>query len=189
MSTINIARRIIPLRGRGARNVPQPRIKKPTPSFPTADQVEQVISQLQTLVSTGEAEKVDGELKRLLQALGLDPASPAAWRDGFLLFACLHYDVGKPRRTNKNAEKLSAGNDWVLLHEVIRLKDQGLNEAKAIEKLASDPSKADLLKLKPMSSIAQRAEVLRKRLKKITNSALGWDALMGSPSVSTVEET
>jgi len=189
MSTSNTARRVVPLRGRGARNVSQSRTKKPTPSFPTADQVEQVISQLQTLVSTGEAEKVDGELKRLLQALGLDPASPAAWRDGFLLFACLHYDVGKPRRTNKNAEKLSAGNDWVLLHEVIRLKDQGLNEAKAIEKLASDPSKADLLKLKPMSSIAQRAEVLRKRLKKITNSALGWDALMGSPSVSTVEET
>jgi len=66
-----------PLRGRGARNVSQSRTKKPTPSFPTADQVEQVISQLQTLVSTGEAEKVDGELKRLLQALGLDPASPA----------------------------------------------------------------------------------------------------------------
>src|SRR5712664_3483887 len=104
MSTINIARRIIPLRGRGARNVPQPRIKKPTPSFPTATQLEQIIAQLRTLLSTGEAEKVDDELERLLLSLGLDPASPTAWRDGFLLVGALHCGVGRPRRTNANAE-------------------------------------------------------------------------------------
>ncbi len=140
------------------------------------------------LVSTGDAAKVDGELEQLLIALGLDPASPAAWRDGFLLLACLHHGVGRPPRTNKNAEKLCSDDDLLLLREMIRLRGQGLNPEQAINKLASDQRKAHLFKFKPTSSNAQRAEALRKRVKKIINQRLGWEALMGSPSVSTVEE-
>src|SRR5262245_49264989 len=97
------ARHVIPLRGALRRNA-KPRTNKPTPSFPTAHQLEQVRNRLQTLVSTGEAQKVAWQLEQLLQALGLDPASPDAYRDGFLLLACLHHDIGKPRRTNKNAK-------------------------------------------------------------------------------------
>jgi hypothetical protein len=180
------ARRVIPLRDALRRNA-KPRAKKPTASFPTADQIAQVITRLQMLISVGEAEKVDAELKHLLLSLGLNAADPDAWRDGFLMLAALHHDVGRPRR-NLNAAKLSTDENWVLLMEVIRLKDQGLTQGQAIEKLAGDRSKTRLFKFTPMSSIGQRAEVLRQRLKKIINSQLGWDALMGNPSVTTVEK-
>src|SRR6266436_3701613 len=83
MRTRNTARRVIPLR-ETVRKSAKPRAKKSTPSFSATNQLEQVISRLQTLVSTGEAEKVDEQLEQLLRSLGLDPASPAAWRDGFL---------------------------------------------------------------------------------------------------------
>jgi hypothetical protein len=189
MSPHSTARRIIPLRRRSARNAPKPRAKKPTQSFPTADQVAQIISQLWTLVGTGEAQKVDGQLEQLLVALGLDPASPDAFRDGFLLLACLRYGVGRPRRhTAKNAEKLCSGDNMILLREIIQLMGQGLNPGQAINKLAGDQRKAHLFKFKPTSSNTQRADALRKRLKKITNASLGWDALMGSSTVTAVEE-
>jgi len=124
-------------------------------------------------VSTGEAQKVNGQLEQLLRSLGLDPASPVAWRDGFLLLACLHYDVGKPRRTNKNAQKFSADDDFALPYEMSRLTKQGMSPEEAINALASDPSKADLLKLKSMSSQAQRVETLRKRLSAIKKKNVG----------------
>jgi hypothetical protein len=181
------ARRVIPLRDALRRNA-KPRPKKPTTSFPTVDQVDGVVAQLRTLLITEEAAKVDDELQRLLQALGLDPASPTAFRDGFLLLGALHCGVGRPRRTNANAEKLSADDDWVLLHEMIRLKDQGCNQEQAIEKLASDPSKTDPLKLKPTSSQEQRVEALSKRVSAMKKKSVGLENIWGTPSVTTVEE-
>jgi hypothetical protein len=183
----NTARRVIPLRETVRRSA-KPRAKKSTPSFPPADQVAQVITQLQTLLRTGEAAKVDGELKDLLQALGLDPESPAAWRDGFLLLGAMYCGIGKPRRTNTNAEKLSADDDWALLHEMIRLKDRGCNQEQAIGKLASDPSKTDLLKFKATSSKAQRVEALSKRVSAMKKKSVGLENIWGTPSVTTVEE-
>jgi hypothetical protein len=53
MHTRNTARRVLPMRETVRRSA-KPRTKKPTPSFPTADQLEQVIAQLRTLVSSGE---------------------------------------------------------------------------------------------------------------------------------------
>jgi hypothetical protein len=87
-----------------------PRTKK-LPSSPTVDQLDNLRTRLQTLVSVGDPKKVDKQLEQLVSALGLDPTSPTAWRDGFVLLACLHYDIGKPPRTNKNAEKLSSADD------------------------------------------------------------------------------
>jgi len=104
--------------------------KKPAPSCPTADDLAQLWAQLQTLVTLGEAHKVDGQLEQLLRSVGLDPASPTAWRDGFLLLACLHYDVGKPRRTNKNAKKPSLDDDMLLLREMVQLTSRGLTRSK-----------------------------------------------------------
>lgn len=187
MSTRNTTRRVIPLRD-ALRRKAKPRAEKSTPSFPTADQVDGVIAQLRTLLITKEAAKVDGELLKLLLSLGLDPASPTAFCDGFLLLGALHHGVGKPRRTNTNAEKLSADDDWALLHEMIRLKDQGCTKEQAIEKLAGDRSKARLLKFTPTSSIAQRADALRKRMRAIRKKSVGLENLWGSPSVTTVEE-
>jgi hypothetical protein len=168
------AARVVHLRGRSARNVPQPRAKKQAPSFPTANQLAQVIAQLRTLVSTGEAPKVDGELDQLLRSMSLDPASPDAWRDAVLLLGALFCGIGKPRRTNKSAGKLSAAVDLVLLHEMIRLRDQGLSQEQAISRLAGDQSKARLLKLKAMSTTAQRVEALSKRVSAIKKSTSGW---------------
>jgi len=165
-----------------------PRPKKPAPSCPTANELEQLRSRLQTLVSTGEAQRVDGELEQLLRSLGLDSASPTAWRDGFLLLACLHYDVGKPRRTNNNAQKITSRDDMAMLKEVIQLTGQGLTQEQAINKLASDPSKAHLFKFKQSSSKSQRAEAFRKRLSKIMKRTSGFEAIVGKPPESTVEE-
>jgi hypothetical protein len=164
------------------------RAKKPAPAAPTPDQIVQLIKRLWTLVATKEAQKVDGELEHLLQSLGVDPANPTAWRDGFLILACLHHGVGRPRRTNENAKKLSVDDDFVLLCEMSRLEKQGLTPEQAIEKLASDQTKADLFKFKATSSNAQRAEVLRKRLNKIIDSGVGWEALCGNLTRTTVEE-
>jgi hypothetical protein len=188
MRTRSVARRVIPLRD-ALRKDAKPRAKKPTPSFPTADQVDGVISQLRTLLITEEAAKVDGELERLLIALGLDPASPAAWRDGFLLLAAMHHDVGKPRRTNKNAEKLCSDDDMILLREIIQLRGRGLTREQAINALASDPSKAHLFRFKAMSSIVQRRETLRWRLREIKKKSVDWKLLFGQPSITTVEKT
>jgi hypothetical protein len=69
-------------------------------SFPAADQLEKLRTRLQTLVSVGDPKQVDRQLEQLLLSLGLDPTSPTAWRDGFLLLACLHYDVGEPPRSS-----------------------------------------------------------------------------------------
>lgn len=153
-----------------------------------ANELEQLRSRLQTLLATGEAQKVDYELEELLRSLGLDPARPTAWRDGFLLLACLHYDVGKPRHTNKNAEKLCSDDNMILLREMIQLTSRGLTREQAIEKLASDQSKAHLFRFKSTSSATQRAEVLRKRLRAIKKKRVGWKNVWGSPSISTVEE-
>jgi hypothetical protein len=187
MTTARSARRALPLRASIRKSV-NPRAKKPSPSFPMTDQIAHVVTQLWTLVSTGEAEKVDGELERLLVALGLDPASPTAWRGGFLLLGSLHYGVGKPRRTNRNARKFSADDDFVLLCEMSRLTKQGLSPEQAINTLAGDERKANLFRFKAMSSCAQRADVLRKRLKKILDARVGFEALAGSLARTTVEQ-
>jgi hypothetical protein len=63
----NTARRVIPPRD-ALRKGAKSRAKKPAPSFPTASQLEQVTTRLQTLVRTGEAQKVDGAGKLLGQA-------------------------------------------------------------------------------------------------------------------------
>lgn len=169
-----------------------PRPKKPAPLCPTANELEQLRSRLQTLVSTREAQRVDGELEQLLRSLGLDPASPTAWRDGFLLLASLHYDVGKPRRTNVNAQKLSGSDDLLLLREIIQLMGQGLNEDQALKKLVGDRQKEHLFKFKPSSSDKQRIETLRKRLDRIkrrAGRADGWlRNAFGKPPESIVEE-
>jgi hypothetical protein len=152
MGTRSVARRVIPWET--VRRNAKPRPKKPTTSFPTVDQVDGVVAQLRTLVSTGEAAKVDDELTHLLEALGLDPASPAAPRDGFLLLAALYCGVGKPRRTNRNAEKLSANDDFVLLCEMSRLMKQGITQEQALHRLAAHRSIAQALRLNPESSNA-----------------------------------
>jgi DNA-binding transcriptional MerR regulator len=182
----NTARRIVPLwdavRKRAAAS------KKPAPSFPTADQIDQVREQLWTLVRAGDPKQVDGQLEELLLTLGLDPESPTAWRDGFLLLAYLHYDLGKPPRTNKNATKMFADDDMILLREVIRLIGHGLSQEQAIAKLASDQDKAHVFKFKPTSSNAQRTDALRKRLNKIAKATSGFEGVFGKPPESTVEE-
>jgi hypothetical protein len=126
-------------------------------SFPAADQLEKLRTRLQTLVSVGDPKQVDRQLEQLLLSLGLDPTSPTAWRDGFLLLACLHYDVGEPPRTNKNAEKLSGSDDLLLLREIIQLMGRGLSEWQAIRELVGDRSKEPPLKFKASSSKMQRA--------------------------------
>jgi hypothetical protein len=178
-------RRVVPLR-KALRRSAKPRVK--APSFPTANKIEQVTSQLRALVETGEAQKVDSELKQLLIALGLDPANRDAWRDAVLLLGALHHDVGKPRRTNRNAEKLSGADNLALLHEMIRLRDQGLNEAQAVERLARDPSKATMFQFKATSSVAQRRETLRWRLREIKKNGTDLKDTFGSPSITTVEK-
>jgi hypothetical protein len=167
------------------------RPKKPAPPWPTANELEQLRSRLQTLVSTGEANRVDGELEQLLRSLGLDPASPTAWRDGFLLLACLHYDVGKPRRTNKNAKNLSTDDNVVLCREMIQLMGRGLTEPQAIKELAGDRRKEHLFKFKPLSSTKQREQTLQKRLDKIKEASRGdtWlRDVIGKPPESIVED-
>jgi hypothetical protein len=187
MRATSTARRVIPLRDAIPRSA-KPRAKKPAPSFPTAAQLEEVTSRLRTLVSTGEAQKADGELERLLIALGIDPTHHNAWRDGFLLLAALHCGVGKPRRTNKNAIKLSSADNMILLREMVQLMGQGLNEAQAVERLATDPSKAEMFRFKPTSSIAQRRETLRWRLRGIKKTSSWLENIFGTPCLSTVEE-
>ncbi len=187
MRTRNTARRVIPLR-ETVRKSAKPRAKKSTPSFPATNQLEQVISRLQTLVSTGEAEKVDEQLEQLLRSLGLDPASPAAWRDGFLLLAALYCGVGKPRRTNRNAEKLSANDDFVLLCEMSRLMKQGITQEQALHRLAADRSIAQALRLNPESSNVQHFETLKKRLGAMKKKFVGLESACGDVSIGTVEK-
>jgi hypothetical protein len=188
MGTSNTARRVVALRD-AIRRSAKPRSKKPTSSFPTAEQLEQARARLQTLVHIGEADQVDGQLVQLLTALGIDPASPTAWLDGFLLLASLYCGVGTPRRTNTSAIKLSSADNMILLREMVQLMAQGLNEAQAMRRLAGDPSKAELLKLRPTSSVAQRVTTLRQRLCMIKNNSAGWEKLFGRPSITTVEKT
>ena len=175
------ARRIVPLREIIRKNA-KPRAKKPAPSFPTALQLAQVTARLRSLVHAGEAAKVDCELAQLLVALGLDPASPAAWRDGFLMLAALYCGVGMPRRTNRNAEKLSGSDNFILLCQISRLTDQGLTQEQAINKLAA------ILKLKSGSSAIKRVETLRKRITAIKKKSARLEDVFGSASISTVEE-
>lgn len=168
-----------------------PRTKKSALSFPTADQIEKLRTRLQTLVSVGDPQKVAKQLEQLLLSLGLDPTSPMAWRDGFVLLACLHYDVGKPPRTNKNAEKLSGDDDLLLLREIIRLMGRGFTEPEAIKELAHDRTKEYLFKFKPTSSNKQREQALQKRVDKIEKRSSGDDwihSVFGKPPDSIVEE-
>jgi DNA-binding transcriptional MerR regulator len=167
------------------------RTKKSAPMFPTADQIEKLRTRLQMLISVGDPQKVDKQLEQLLLSLGLDPTSPTAWRDGFCLLACLHYDIGKLPRTNKNAEKLSSADDLLLLREIFQLRGRGLTVEQAIKELVSDRSKERLFKFKPLSSKAQRVETLRKRLDKIKKVSRGdtWlRNVFGKPPESIVED-
>lgn len=148
-----------------------PPLKKSAPSFPTADQFEQLRTRLSTLVSVGDPKKVDGQVEQLLLSLGLDPTSPTAWRDGFYLLACLHYDIGKSPRTNRNAQKLLSDDNLVLIRETIQLMGRGLTEGQAIKELAGDRRKEHLFKFKPLSSTRQREQTLQKRLDKIKEAS------------------
>ncbi len=176
-------RRVAPLRGGSAK----PRTRKPTPSFPTAEQLDRVHDDLWTLVSAGEAEKVDGQLEQLIAAMRLDPSSPTAWRDGFLLLACLYCGVGKPFRTNKNAKKLSGNDDFFLLREVSRLMKHARSQEQAISMLAADPAMVSLLKLTGGTKL-QRVETLRKRLRAIIKKSRGLESTVGNLTISTVEK-
>jgi hypothetical protein len=167
------------------------RTKKSAPSFPTADQIEKLRTRLQTLVSVGDPQKVDKQLELLLLSLGLDPASPTAWREGFCLLACLHYDIGKPPRTNQNARKLSSADNLALLREMIQLRSRGLDEGQALKQLVRDRRKEHLFKFKPSSSTAQREETLKARLDKITKASSPDTFLydvFGTPPESIVED-
>jgi hypothetical protein len=168
-----------------------PRTKKSVPSSPAAGELDRLRTRLQTLVSVGDAQKVDRQLEQLLLSLGLDPTSPTAWRDGFCLLACLHYDIGKPPRTNNNAAKLSQADNLILLREVVQLMGRGLNEWQAINELAGDRRKAQVFKFTVSSSKAQRAETLQKRLTKIKNAGRGhapFSNIFGKPPESIVED-
>src|SRR5262249_28115229 len=107
---------------------------------------------------------------------------------GFLLLAALHHDVGKPRRTNRNAEKLVSGDDFVLLCEMSRLTKQGLSQEQAIAKLAGDERKAGLFRFKATSSKAQRVETLRKRVSAIKKNSTGLENIWGRQTITTVEK-
>jgi DNA-binding transcriptional MerR regulator len=168
-----------------------PCTKKSAPSSPAAGELDRLRTRLQTLVTVGDPQQVDKQLEQLLMALGLDPASPTAWRDGFCLLACLHYDIGKPPRTNTNAEKMYRDDDLLLIREMIQSRDRGLNQDQAIKVLVSNQSKEQLFKFKTLSSKTQRIETLRKRLKKIKRASRG-DAVFrdiwGKLPESIVEE-
>ena len=175
------------------------RTKKPAPSAPTADKLEQLNERLRTLARVGDPQQVDKQLEQLLRSMGIDPADPDAWRIGFFLLACLHYDVGKPPRTNSNAEKWSRDHDLALLREMVQARSRQeqagsrrFNREQAIKELVHDRSKHHLFPYKKLSSNKQRQDALRARLNTIRKRTKVGDAafttVFGSLPQNIIEE-
>jgi hypothetical protein len=90
---MNIARRAILLL-EALRRSPKPHANAAA-WFPTTDQIERAIKDLQALIDAEEEAMLDSNQEELLRSLGLDPASPDAWRNEFELLARQHCGAGK----------------------------------------------------------------------------------------------
>jgi hypothetical protein len=117
-----------------------------------------------------------------LHALGLDPSHPDVWRRAFFQLAHLHQGVGhlawNRERSNRNSATWRNEDDLLLIHEMIRLRDQSLTEEKTIAILATGQKTRELFPYRKqkqrhdpiLSENDRRIAALRARWQKIKRS-------------------
>src|ERR1700730_10175522 len=111
------------------------------------------------------------QMKALLRGLGVDPVRSDAWERGFFCLALLHHGVGHlawyPRRTNRNSATWTPSHDYALLQEIFVLRQGGLSERTAVQKLAADKTKRELFPYRGQGDPQKREAALRARLQKL----------------------
>jgi hypothetical protein len=119
-----------------------PRTKK---SAPSADQLEQDLILLSNKLPQ-ELLKLK-PLVKILQAVGVDPASPDAWRLAAFMTVSLYDGIRRirprreirPRRAVRSAAKWAETHDIALMLEVVDLLKQDISEREAIKRIAAKP--------------------------------------------------
>jgi hypothetical protein len=149
---------------------------------------------LDAAIGLERAERTTSQLKALLKALGLNPAAPNVWRDGFIKLAKLHHNASRLVHSwskQSNPARWSFKDESWLLAEVYEWKQLGYRERPAVELIASGKTRSELPQPAKVGKAGFDA-LWRKymRLKKERTSDSGatrWQWMLGSGCDSSFE--
>jgi hypothetical protein len=135
-------------------------------------------------------ERTNSQLTQLIEQLGLDPAAPDCWRDGFIRLAKLHHNVGRLihrwTRKHNNAAEWTIAEQIELLWRVADFQRQGKSEREAVELVARGKLRARRIPGRHASSKSRFRAFWQKymRLKRRQKANTRWQYNPDNPHAS-----